>query len=858
MPYYFALAGSLITSASPIQILPGIVSGPVLEAITLLILEPGIACVRHRAANIGPMENVMQDLRFAWRALRKNRGFALAVIGTLALGIGAATAMFSVVNAVFLRPLPYREPKNLVWATEFYPKFNRSLMLAPEYLAWKSQNSSFERLEAFGVSIGVNFAGGRHPAQRIQAGHVTPGFFSMLGVQPRLGRSFLAEESRPGHDRVTILSDGVWRDYFGADLHIIGKEVLVNGVPHTVIGVMPGGFLSPDGADTGVWLPDAVKPEDSVPRRAAHLVSTIGRLKPGVRVEQTRADLGVIARRMDKRYPTPWSGYHARATARIVPLRGQFTADFRIAPSVLMGAAGIVLLIVCANIANLSLARAVTREKEIAIRAAIGGSRLRLVRLLTTESLVLAAAGGAAGVALSVLVTSRLGFLIPKALPKYIPADWRVLAFAVLCALATTLIFGLLPALSTSRPNLNVRLKEGEHLASSPRQFNIRSTLAVCQLALSLVLLIAAGLLIRSFLLLMNANPGFDSKHVLLADVSLAPLEMYTPARQADFFDRLLDFARKLPSVQYAAISSSTPLVPFNEIGSGLRGEGEPESDATVCFTSVSGDYFKALRIQLREGRFFDLRDRDSAPRVAILNRTLARVLFGDRDPVGKRVKIGNTPSDWVTVVGVVADIRHRALDDKVWPELFQPYTQAPSPWMSVVVRSFANPSNIAPSLIAAVQSIDRTQPAFDVESMEQRVSGSTAQRRFRAWLFGAFAFVALAIAVVGLYGVMAYAVARRTHEIGVRLAIGAKRRDILRMVAGQALRLALAGIGIGLAAAYALTHTLSTFLYGVTPTDGVTFAVVSAILAVTALFASAIPAHRATKVDPMAALRHE
>lgn len=767
--------------------------------------------------------------------------------------------MFSVVNAVFLCPLPYREPRNLVWTTEFYPKFNRSMVLAPEYFAWKKQNSSFERLEAFGYSIGVNFAGGGHPAQRIQAGHVTPGFFSMLGVRPQLGRSFLADDAKPGRDGVAVLSEAVWRNYFSSDPGIIGENISVNGTPHVVVGVMPGSLLSPDGPDTGVWLPDAVKPDDSVARRGMGVVSVIGRLKPGVTAEEARADLDVIARRMDGEYPTPWSSYHSRAGVRIVRLRDQFTADFRIAFSELTGAVGIVLLIVCANLANLSLARAITREKEIVIRAAIGGSRLKLIQLLVTESLVLAAIGAAAGVALSLAVTSRLVTLIPETLPHRIPADWRVLSFAAPCALATTLLFGLLPAISVSKPNLNVRLKEGEHFATSSRgRLTVRSGLAVCQLALSLVLLIAAGLLIRSFLVLMNVNAGFDPHHVLVADVSLAPLDMYTPARQVQFFDRVLDSTRKLPGAQYAAVSSSTPLVPFNEIGSGLRGEGEPESDATVCFTSVSSDYFNALRIPLREGRFFDGRDREGAAQVAIVNRTLGRVLFGDRDSVGRRIKIGDAPSDWVTVVGVVADIRHRALDDKVWPELFRPYAQAPRPWLSLVVRSFSNPSNLATSVVGAVQSIDRMQPVFDVESMEQRVSDSTAQRRFRAWLFGGFAFLALLIAVIGLYSVMAYAVARRTHEIGVRLAMGAERSDIRRMVAWQGLRLALVGIAFGLIAAYTLTHTLSTFLYGVKPTDGLTFTAVSTVLAATAILASAIPAHRATRVDPMTALRHE
>ncbi|HXR77677.1 MAG TPA: ABC transporter permease, partial [Bryobacteraceae bacterium] len=602
------------------------------------------------------LESTLQDLRFALRALSKTPGFAIAAVLTLALGIGATTAIFTVVNAAFLRPLPFHASDRLVWATEFYPKFNRPMVFVPEYLAWRRRNASFEQLEAAGMTIGVNLSAANHSAQRIQAGHVTPGFFTMLQAHPQLGRSFLSDEDQPGHNGVAVASDARWRSYFHADSQVLGREILINGKSATVVGVMPRVFLDPNGADTDIWMPDAIDPAHAAPARGMSLVSVIGRLKPGMSAQQAAADLNTIARSMDGQYPRPWSSYHAAAKARVVSLQSHLTSSSQTALLVLMGAVAFILVIVCANVASLFLARAVARDKEIAIRAAIGASRFRLVRLLLSESALLGGMGAVLGFIIACFASSAFQFLLPDVLQGQVALDWRVLAFGILCAAATIVLFGLAPAIAGSKLDLSSSLKDaGPFQGRRWRSWNARSALAVAQLALSVVLLVGAGLLIRSFVFLLGVNPGFDPHNVLLGDVSLAPLELYSQPRQIDFFDRLLSKAEKLPGVEAMGLSSSTPLVPFNEIGSGLQPEGGPQSSETVVMTSTSADYFRALRIPLLAGRFFNDRDRAGTPRVAIVNRSLAQALFGDRDPVGSRIKTGDESDAWVTVVGVVA-----------------------------------------------------------------------------------------------------------------------------------------------------------------------------------------------------------
>ncbi len=797
------------------------------------------------------LESALADIRYSLRATRRSPAFAAAAIVTLALGIGANTAIFGVLNAVFLRPLPYPHPERLVWASEYFPRFKRDQMFIPEYASWRRQSTAFEHLEAYGIAIGVNLTAGNRPAERVRAGHVTPGFFTMLGVQPRIGRAFAPQDAR-----AAILSDALWRDYFKGDL-VLGQSVDLNGVPFAIVGVMPPGFLDPGGAGTAIWVPDAVDAKSSVPGRGMRLLGgVIGRLKPGATPASARANLELLARRMDGAYPGPWSTYHAVAHARVVPLQDQLTAGSRTAIAVLMGAVAFILLIVCANVSNMFLSRAVSRERELALRAAIGASRARLVRLLLAESLALGTCGGVAGIALMYAATSTLAFVMPDAVPHRIPVDFHVLGFAAFCSLATGILFGLAPALKISRLDLNTTLKEGgAHAMQHRRGVRFRAALAVAQVALSLVLLIGAGLLVRSFLALLRVNPGFDPHHVLLAEVSLSPRELYGPVRQSEFFHRALDAIQAIPGVEQAAVTDESPLATFQSLMSGISGEGQPPTSLAVVPASISAGYFTALRIPLLAGRDFDGRDRAEAARVVILNQALAGALFPNLDPVGRRVNLDDAKGP-ATVVGLVADIRHRGLDDKTWPELYLPYQQAPTPWMSFVIRSSGDPARLAPAVRRAVAAIEAGQPLFDIQSLDQRLSGTVAERRRRAGLLASFAALALVIALVGVYGVMAYSVARRTHEMGVRIALGAQPRAIVRMVVGEGMRIALAGVILGVAGALALTRVLAGFLFAMTPTDLPTFLSLSLLLLAAAFLAAWLPSRRATRVDPMVALR--
>jgi putative ABC transport system permease protein len=792
------------------------------------------------------MERTLVDARLALRRLRQSPGFTIAAMLTLALGIGANALIFSVVNAVFLRPLSYHDAGRLVWATKFFPKFNRSMVLAPDYAAWKRQVTVFDRLEAMGITIGANLSTGRSPAERVQTAHVTPGFFAMIGIAPRFGAGFDPNAPPPGQ-LVAIVSDALWRGYLHADPEIPGKSITLNGTPVTVVGVMPPGFIYPDGPDVAVWLPDAVLPADTVPSRSPRLVRVIGRLKRGVTMEQARADLEAIARGLDDQYPTPWAGYHAAAKVRVVSLQKQLTADSEMATAALMGAVGFLLLTACANVANLFLARSVTRRKEIAMRTAIGAARLDVVRMLLAESLVLGALGGTLGMAILFLGRDAVQFLMPKALAQGIPIDWRVLTFTAGCSLAAGLLFGLAPALIAASVDVNSVLKE---TAIRPGR-RLSAVLAAGQVALSLVLLAGAGLLIRSFLILASTNPGFDARNVMMATVMLRPLEAYGAERQVEFFDRMLAGIEKLPGVRYAAVTSSPPMAQFNAVASGLRADDGPETSDTVAVTSVSRQYFQALGIRLVSGRFFDARDGRDGPRVAIVNQTLARTLFHDRNPIGRRINS-------TVVVGMVADIRHRALDDKVSPELFLPFQQSPSPWITVLVRGTGDPSALAAPMRRVAQAIDPGQPLFDVELLERKVSKSLTERREQATVLGVLAALALLIAVVGIYGVISYSVARRTHEIGLRMALGAERNDVVRMVVKSGLRIAGFGIAVGLVGALLATRILKTLLYGVEATDPTTFGLVCSILAAAAFLASYLPARRASIVDPMTALRRD
>lgn len=831
--------------------------------------------VRDQGA-VGWMDDFLRDSRHGGRSLMKSPLFAATAIVSLALGIGANTAIFSVVNAAFLRPLPYAAAERLVWATEYYPKSDHSTVMMPDYAAWARSNTVFERLAAYQRTLGKNLSATNLLAERVEVGHVTPGFFAVLGVQPRIGRDFQPEESEPGRNAVALISDSLWRSYLHANPDVAGKAVLLDGVPYTVIGVMPPGFVYPDAQVVAVWLPNAVDASGAVPSHAWRDVSVIGRLKPGITMEQARSELEVIARQMDSQYPEPFVTIRARSSVRVRPLQGELTHSSRSAIYVLMGAVACILLIVCANVANLFLERSIAREREIAIRAAIGASRSRVVRLLLAESLMLGAAGGLLGILIAYCATSALGFLLPTTIPDPIPIDARVLAFAAVCSMGAGMVFGLAPSLAVSHLDLNTTLKDGgAHLLSRRKGAHFRGSLAIGQLALCLVLLVGAGLLMRTLVHLLHVDPGFDPRNVLLADIWLSPAKLYGPARRIEFFRRALSAVKALPGVESAALNSEPPLgasVIYPQ--GGLRGEGESAAGDPVYVTAATADYFRALRVPLREGRYLNEGDEDGVRPVAVISQSAARILFKDRDPLGRRVlephpaggvrrldKIGAMlpdDGDWLTVVGVVGDIRHDGPTEQAWPELYQPYAQAPLAEMNLVVRGYANPSPLVPAIRRAVQAIDPLQPVFGLTTMDALLANSVAEWRQRAYLLGAFAFVSLVVAIVGVYGVMAYSVKRRTHEIGVRIAMGAQRRDVLAMVVGEGLALALIGVAIGLALSLVLTRVLASFLFGVGPRDMATFAAVCISLVVTSCLASYVPARRATRVDPIRALRHD
>jgi len=801
------------------------------------------------------LESFVQDIRYAVRGLRRNPGFTAIAILTLAVGIGANTAIFTVINAVLLRPLPYPNPGRVVWVTEFMPQSGRDTVLTPEYAAWEKEAKGFDQLGAFSVSRGINLTGGAYP-ERILAGHVTQSYFSVLGIEPALGRTFLPGEDQPGHTHVAVLSQDLWQSYFNRDPRILGKSLTLDGVSYSVVGVMPRRFVHPESAGMGVWLPDALTLESERPGIRMGIVNVIGRLKSGVSPEQAQAGLEVVTRRMDNQYPPPWSRYHASAHARVIPLHDWLTRDARPALYVLLGAVGLVLLIACANVANLLLARAVSREREIAIRAAIGAGRSRLARQMLTESTLLAVCGGGLGLLLVPFLATILQSFVPESVPGHLDLDFRVLGLTLACALATGILFGLAPALAASKLRLTESLKEStSHLGESKTHRRLGSGLVVVQLALSLVLLVGAGLLVRSFLLLLKVNSGIDAHNVLTAEVWLTPENVYDPPRQREFFQQLLERIRAIPGVEFAGATTEMPFTMFNALGSGLRPEGQPESDVTYCPATVTPSYFQAMGIRLLSGRFFDERDTEGAPRVVILDQRLARALFPAQDAIGKRIWTDNA---WQTVVGVVADTHHLGLSEKVMPELYSSYLQGPSFFMDIVVRTSSAPSGYVPALRNALLTVDKSLPLADVKTMDQRLGESLSSRRERLVLLGTFAALAMLIAASGVYGVTAYSVTRRTHEIGVRLAMGAHPHDILRMLLAQGLRIILLGIAVGVAGALTLSRALANFLYNTPPTDPLTFLAVSFLLGGIAGAAVYIPARHATKVDPLVALRYE
>jgi putative ABC transport system permease protein len=805
------------------------------------------------------METLIQDLRYGVRVLLKRPAFTAIIVLALAIGIGANTAIFSVINAILLRPLPYKNPDriSMIWLDNKKLGVDQDWHSYPNYMDYKEQNQSFEDMAAFN-DRSFNLTGAGEPV-RVTGVWATASMFPVMGVEPALGRAFAVEEEEPGKDLVVVISNGLWQRLFGADRDVVGRPINLNGVDRTIIGVMPPGFSFPE-KETEIWVPLALSPQRKQARGAFSL-KAVGRLKPGVTIEQARADMGAIATRLQEQYPN-MAGYGVN----LVPLHEQVTGKVRPALLVLLVAVAFVLLIACANVANLLLARAAVREREMAIRAALGARRSRIVRQLLTESVVLAILGGVAGLLIATWGLDVLIALSPPDTPRLeqVGVDVRVMAFTLGVSLLTGLVFGLVPALESSKPDMNESLKEGGRGSTGGRRGSrVRNLLVVSEIALSLVLLICAGLMIRSFVRLQAFDLGFNPNNLITMHVQL-PGSKYRNEQQAvDFFQRLFKRLESAPGVQAAGGISSIFLSDTpNSTTFTIEGR-PPQPDAErveVPVDGVTSNYFRVMGIPLLKGREFDDRDVIGSTPVAIINETFARRFFADEDPVGKRFVYGNPDprNPWITIVGVVADTRRTGFEKAVRPETFLPQYQNPDTALTIVARTASDPAGFANTLRGEVWAVDKDQAVYDIKTMDQTLSEMTSRRRFTMTLLGVLAGAALILAAMGIYGVISYSVTQRTHEIGIRLAMGAQTSDVLRLIVGQAARLAFEGVSVGLVASFSLTRFMSSLLYGVSATDPLTFAAISLVLTGVALGASYVPARRAMRVDPIVALRYE
>ncbi|MEK6286976.1 MAG: ABC transporter permease [Acidobacteriota bacterium] len=804
------------------------------------------------------MENLLQDLRYGFRMLLKRPGFTAVAVLALALGIGANTAVFSVVNAVLLRPLPLKDPDRLVWIwgdSIQQPGNGRGSVSPPDFLDFREQNQVFERITAF-QNAPFNLAGSGEP-ERVNGVRVSAEFFETVGVAPIHGRAFVSEEEQDGRGKVAVMGYGLWQRRFGGDPDLVGKTISLNGGSFTVVGIMPSGFQFPRD-DVELWTPITFGiPPTSV--RRFHFLRPIARLKPGVSREQAQAEINAITVRLEQQYPDSNTDYGAR----LVLLPEQIVGDMRLTLVLLTAAVAFVLLIACANVANLLLARAATRQKEIAIRSALGASRWRLVRQMLTESVGLALCGGLLGFMIAWWGVELLIKLGPSNIPRLreVTIDGPVFGFTLLVSCVTGILFGLVPALQASPSGLAEILKEGSRGSTGLRGRRVRGALVVSEIALALVLLIGAGLMLKSFLRLSQIEPGFQPVNVLTMQIGLTQTRYAEAPQRAAFFSQLLPRVAVLAGVQHAGAVSQLPMSGQNSDTS-FSVEGRPPAAPGERLGAnsriASPDYFSALGIPLIEGRYFTDRDVKGSPNVIVISETFARQIFPDEQPLGKRLTI-DAGQPWTgEIVGVVGAIRHSGLSVQPWREMYVAHAQNPVGGMNLVVRAAGDPATLASAIKSEVQTLDKDLPLYNVRTMESVVSDSVAQPRFRALLLGIFAAVALILAAVGIYGVMSYYVTQRTHEIGIRMALGAQRRDVMRLVVGQGLMLAMSGVAIGLAAAFAVTRLMSSLLYEVGATDPTTFAVISLLLGGVATLACYIPARRATRVDPIGALRYE
>jgi putative ABC transport system permease protein len=806
-------------------------------------------------------DEMFQDLRYGVRMLIKHPGFTSIAVLTLALGVGANTSIFSVVNALILRPLPFPDSERLMWVEEVSKANPATPAYGGHFLDWQQNSQTLDGIAQF--EGGIRTLSGAGEPDRVDVGTISESFLSILGVQPlALGRNFSREEDKPGAARVAILSHSLWRQRYNGDQDVIGKTITLNDAIFTVVGVLPETFRFSTHFD--VCVPLALDPQQELTGESRSYQSTIARLKPGRTIEQARLELDALLQRYELTRPNEkWRLTDSRT--RLVPLHEHLLGDTSRPLMVLLGAVALILLIACANVANLLLARAVTRQKELAIRTALGASRLRLVRQMLTESLLLAMGGGAAGLLLALWLTSVLGSLNSTASigeiagVTAITIDLRVLGFTLLISLLTGLLFGLLPAIRLSRPDVNVALKEGGH-ALGLHGRRLRSVLMVSEVALAIVLLVGAGLLIRSFVKLLDVDPGYRAENLLTARLQLPP-RYNEKSRRVGFYQQTLQRLEALPGVEAVGATSHLPLTTYNlggtvRVEGRVKPEGEPETAAPIA--SVNPDYFRAMGIGLRAGRVFTDLDGQDAPSVAVLSETLARELFPNDDPLGKRLFIAAAGAESTTVIGVVGDIRHQGLESQIDWAVYLSYRQTPRPGMALVLRTSGDPLNLATAARAAVREVDPALPVFQVMTMNERLSNSVAARRFNLLLLGSFAGLALLLAGVGVYGVISYLVTGRTHEIGIRMALGAQSGDVSRLFIKQGMTLVMVGVGLGLSGAFALTRVMTSLLFAVGAKDPLTFAAVAVLLSLIALLACYIPARRAAHVDPLIALRHE
>jgi putative ABC transport system permease protein len=809
-------------------------------------------------------ENVFRDFRYAARSLRNDRRFTIVAMFALALGIGATTAIFSVVNAALVRPLPYHDPSRLVWADEFMPHFNDWMVPNPEYTNWSTNNHTFEAIAAYDGGGQANLTAAGEP-ERIETTSVTSNFLPVLGVTPTLGRAFLPDEDRPNGPLVVVLTDSLWRRKFKSDPGIVGKSIALDGRAYSVVGVLPTSFHFPDKSrDPQCLLPFQLPPTVNWGTPMMQLTRIIGRLAPGVSLDQARADLTALALQSNAAIPTPFVHMRDGLQVQVIPLHQKIVGDVRTALLVLLIAVLFVLLIACVNVANLQLVRTAGRHKELAVRAAIGASRARLIQQLLIEGTALAAMGGVAGLLLAVVAVRVLRISLPVAVAQIAPVsvDRPVLLFALAVTCLTAILFGLAPAIRASRPDVNDALKDGSSSVTGFRAHHgLRNALVSAEFTLAFLLLIGSGLLIRSFVRLSNVAPGFNPANVLTISTDL-PASKYSgnPQRQA-FFSQVLDRVRALPGVHSAAVTTRLPFRPFWGSSSYLV-EGQPEpppgTSPIVLNQEVGSDYFQTMGIPLLAGRSFTASDLAPDSHPIIISTNFAQRFLSVGAPLGKRVRLGPPTAPWSVVVGVVGDVRYTALEAAPDPQVYLPYDGANANLASIVIRTEQDPRGLAPLVRAQFAAIDPAQPVFDITTMTQRLDDSIETPRFNMALLAIFASLALLLATIGVYGVISYFVAQRTHEIGIRVALGAAPSDILRLVLGQGAVMVLIGLALGVAGSLVLTRYLANLLFSVRPVDPLTIISVALLLIVVALAACYFPARRALRLDPMSALRYQ